>query len=152
MKNKLTRLIERLRAAPAAQEGFTLIEMMIVIAIIGLIMGLVGMQVIKKLDESRVSTTKIQIKQLGTTLDDFRRVCGFYPTTDQGLDALVKAPGGRECKNYPAEGIIKKVPQDAWNNDYQYTSDGNKYVLKSLGADGVEGGEGNGKDISSEEE
>src|SRR5262245_30049920 len=135
MKNKLQKLLETLKSRQAAQvgdQGFTLIEMMIVIAIIGLIMGLVGLQVTKKLDESRVSTTKIQIKQLGTALDDFRRYCGFYPTTDQGLDALLKAPSGRECKNYPAEGVLnaKKVPQDAWGNDYQYTSDGNKYVLK----------------------
>jgi general secretion pathway protein G len=146
----------RLPFAPAKEgtnQGFTLIEMMIVIAIIGLIAGMVGLNVIKKLDESRVSATKIQIKQLGNTLDDFRRICGFYPTTDQGLDALLKAPSGRECKNYPSEGVLssKKVPLDAWNKEYQYTSDGNKYVLKSFGSDGVEGGDGNNKDISSED-
>ncbi len=137
----------------AAEAGFTLIEMMIVIAIIGLIMGLVGLQVTKKLDESRVSTTKIQIKQLQTALDDFRRICGFYPNGDQGLDSLLKAPAGRECKNYPAEGILsgKKVPQDAWNKDYDYQGDGTKYVIRSFGSDGVEGGEGPNKDISSED-
>ncbi|MGZ6309085.1 MAG: type II secretion system major pseudopilin GspG [Bdellovibrionota bacterium] len=127
-------------------QGFTLIEMMIVIAIIGLIMGLVGLNVVKKLDESRVSSTKIQMKQMGVLLDDFRRVCGFNPTTEQGLDALVNAPQGRECKNY--EQFVKKVPKDAWGNDFIYTSDGNKYTLKSLGADGQEGGEGINKDIT----
>jgi general secretion pathway protein G len=80
--------------------GFTLIEMMIVLAIIAMIMGFVGSKVIRRFDESKVSATTIQIKQLQVILDDFRRVCGFYPTTEQGLDALVKAPVGRICKNY----------------------------------------------------
>ncbi len=142
-------MLKQLRKTSEA--GFTLIEMMIVIAIIGLIMGLVGLQVTKKLDESRVSTTKIQIKQLGTVLTDFRRVCGFYPTTEQGLDALVKAPSGRECKSYDPEGFLKKVPHDAWDGEFVYTSDGNKFILRSLGSDRLEGGEGVNKDISSED-
>jgi general secretion pathway protein G len=144
---------QMMAARPRDERGFTLIEMMIVIAIIGLIMGLVGLQVTKKLDESRVSTTKIQIKQLGTVLDDFRRVCGFYPTTEQGLDALLKAPSGRECRNYDPEGFLKSknVPRDAWDGEFMYESDGNKYKLRSLGSDRLEGGEGVNKDISSED-
>jgi general secretion pathway protein G len=132
--------------------GFTLIEMMIVMAIIALIAGFVGTKVIRRYDESRVNATRIQIRQLGVILDDFRRVCGAYPTTEQGLDSLVKAPtAGRLCKNYDPEGFIKKVPQDAWNNDFVYVSDGSKYTIKSLGADGKEGGEGFDKDISSDD-
>jgi general secretion pathway protein G len=119
------------------EKGFTLIEMMIVVAIIALVAGFVGTNVIRKFEESKVSATKIQIKQLGLVLDDFRRVCGFYPNTDQGLDALVKAPtAGRTCKNYDPEGFIKRIPQDAWNQDYGYESDGNKYVIISLGPEG----------------
>ncbi len=134
------------------ESGFTLIEMMIVMAIIALIAGFVGTKVIRRYDESRVSATKIQIKQLGIILDDFRRVCGFYPTTEQSLDALVKAPtSGRLCKNYDPEGFIKRVPEDAWLHEFVYISDGSKYVIKSLGADGKEGGEGFDKDISSED-
>ena len=95
------------------EEGFTLIEMMIVVAIIGFVLGIVGTNVMKKFNESKVSTTKIQMKQLGNILDDFMRVCGFYPTQEQGLDALVHAPQGRECKNYDPEGFVKKVPKDA---------------------------------------
>jgi general secretion pathway protein G len=135
------------------QEGFTLIEMMIVIALIALIAAFVGTNVIKKLDESRVSATKIQMKQLGVVLDDFRRVCGFYPSTEQGLDALVKAPAGRECKNYDPEGFIKggKVPQDAWSHDFLYEASGSKYLIKSLGADNAEGGDGFDKDITSDD-
>lgn len=152
---KLFNLKQRLsagtRGAANSQSGFTLIEMMIVMAIIALIAGFVGTKVIRRYDESRVSATKIQIKQLGVILDDFRRVCGFYPTTEQGLDALVKAPAGRTCKNYDPEGFIKRIPQDAWNNDFVYSSDGSKYLIKSLGADGREGGEGLDKDISSDD-
>lgn len=134
------------------ESGFTLIEMMIVLAIIALVMGFVGTKVIRRFDESKVSATKIQIKQLSVILDDFRRVCGFYPTTEQGLDALVKAPtGGRTCKNYDPEGFIKKVPDDAWNHPFVYTSDSNKFKIVSLGADGKEGGEGFDKDISSDD-
>lgn len=134
------------------QAGFTLIEMMIVMAIIALIAGFVGTKIMRRFDEAKVSSTKIQIKQLSVILDDFRRVCGFYPTTEQGLDALVKAPtGGRQCKNYDPEGFMKRVPQDAWNRDFVFISDGNKYVIKSLGADGKEGGDGIDKDISSDD-
>jgi len=133
------------------ESGFTLIEMMIVLAIIALVMGFVGTKVIKRFDESKVSATKIQIKQLSVILDDFRRVCGFYPTQEQGLDALVKAPVGRICKNYDPEGFVKRVPQDAWNRDFIYLSDGNKYTIKSLGSEGKEGGEGFDKDISSDD-
>jgi general secretion pathway protein G len=149
------KLLERasLPTKPANNSsGFTLIEMMIVMAIIALIAGFVGTKVMRRFDESKVSATKIQIKQIGVILDDFRRVCGFYPTTEQGLDALAKAPtSGRLCKNYDPEGFIKRVPQDAWSRDFVYVSDGNKYNIKSLGADGKEGGEGFDKDISSDD-
>ena len=136
-----------------AEAGFTLIEMLIVIALIGMLMAMVGTQVIRRFDESKVSSTKIQIRNLGLALDDFRRVCGFYPTTDQGLDALIKAPTGRECKGYDTEGFVRggKIPKDAWNDDFIYTSDGSKYVIKSLGSDNAEGGEGFAKDISSDD-
>jgi general secretion pathway protein G len=132
--------------------GFSLMEMLIVIAVIGLIMTFVGTNVIKRYDESKVNATKIQIRQLGTILNDFRRVCGYFPTTEQGLEALSKAPtSGRPCPNYDPEGFIKKVPKDAWNNDFVYESSGEKWVIKSLGSDGKEGGDGFAKDISSEE-
>ena len=151
MKEKFKKLFTQL--SETAEAGFTLIEMLIVIALIGMIMAFVGTNVIRKFDQSRVDGTKIIIRNLGLALDDFRRVCGFYPTGDQGLEALIKAPSGRECKNYDSEGFIKggKVPKDAWSNDFVYTSDGNKYVIKSLGADNAEGGEGFNKDISSDD-
>ncbi len=135
----------------ADRSGFTLIEMMIVVAIIGMLMGLVGLNVMKKFDEARVESTKNQIRQLGLLLDDFKRVCGNYPTSDQSLDALVHAPAGLTCKNYDPDGFIKggKLPKDAWDKDFTYTADGQKYEIKSLGSDGKEGGDGSAKDISS---
>lgn len=132
--------------------GFTLIEMMIVVAIIGLIASLVGLNVSRRLDEARVETTKNQMRTLGMILDDFKRVCGRYPTTEQGLDALIKKENAPDCKNW-SDDFIKggKLPQDAWGRDFAYLSDGGKYELKSLGADTKEGGDGSAKDLSSNE-
>ena len=136
------------------REGFTLTEMLIVIAVIGLIGSFVASNVISKYNRAKVDATKTQIRQLGVILDDFRRECGFYPSTEQSLDALIQKPtAGRECKNYDPEGYIKgkKVPKDAWTNEFIYSSDGNKYELKSLGNDSKEGGENFDKDISSDD-
>ncbi len=119
--------------------GFTLIEMMIVISIIAMVMGLVTSNVMNRYKESQITGTRIQIKQIINTLDDFRRVCGFYPTTEQGLDALVKAPAGRTCKNYDPEGFMKHVPQDAWGNDFVYTNENGHPKIMSYGASGKEG-------------
>jgi general secretion pathway protein G len=137
------------------RRGFTLTEMLIVIAIIALLGTFVTQNLIGKLSRAKADTTKTQIRQVGVILDDFRRECGFYPTTpDQGLEALISKPtAGRECKNYDPEGYIKgkKLPRDGWDNDFIYESDGNKYLLKSLGNDGKEGGEGFDKDITSDD-
>jgi general secretion pathway protein G len=150
-KMKPSSFFEALKAS--SQKGFTLIELMIVIAILGLLAALVGTNVMSKLGEAKVSTTRNQIRQLMTVLDDFKRVCNFYPSTDQGLNALVQPPQGKECKNYPAEGFISggHVPKDAWDNEFLYESDGNKFVIRSLGSDGQPGGTGNAADISSED-
>ncbi len=136
------------------QAGFTLTEMLIVVAIIALISTFVVGNVMGKYSKAKQDTTKIQIKNLGVILDDFRRECGFYPTNDQGLEALLHKPtSGRECKNYDPEGYIKgkSIPKDGWNNDFLYESDGNKYVIRSLGNDGVEGGQSYDADLSSED-
>ena len=147
MEEKITRWMRSILnhsklAKLGADQGFTLIEMVIVITIIGLIAGLVGTNVMKRYQEAQIKSTQIQMKTLGTVLDDFKRVCGFYPTTDMGLDALVHKPAGRDCKNYDPDGFIKKVPNDAWDHPFGYFSDGDKYQLKSLGKNGTEG-EGN---------
>ena len=147
----LKRLNTQTRQTLANDHGFTLTEMLIVIALIALVGTFVTTNVISKFQTSKVNATKIQIKQLGVILDDFKRECGFYPTSEQGLDALVKKPtGGRECKNYDPEGYIKggKIPKDGFGYDFVYNSDGQKYELKSLGNDNAEGGEGVDADIT----
>ncbi len=133
------------------QSGFTLMELLIVIAIIGVIGTLVTQNFIGKFTGAKVDTTRIQIRSLGTILDDYKRMCNHYPTTDEGLQALLTPPP--TCKNPDPDGFLKdkRIPKDAWGVDFIYTSDGNKYVLKSLGADGKEGGEGYDKDISSDD-
>jgi general secretion pathway protein G len=136
------------------ERGFTLTEMLVVIALIGMIGAFVTSKVMDQFSKAKVDSAKIQIRQLGTILDTFKLQCGFYPETDQGLDALVKKPaGGRECKNYDSSGYVKdgKIPKDPWDHDYQYFSDGNSYELKSLGSDAKEGGEGLNADISSKD-
>lgn len=136
------------------EKGFTLTEMLIVVAIIGLVMTLAAQQIMSRFAKARVDSTKIQMKSLGSILDTFRIDCGTYPTTDQGLASLIAKPTtGRECKNYDPNGYIrdKKVPKDAWGADFIYESDGQKFAIKSLGSDGVEGGEGDGKDLSSDD-
>lgn len=150
---KMRKLIQRLMTqAPQGESGFSLMEMLIVIALIGMLAALVGGNIIKRFDESKVNTTKLQMRQLSLALDDFRRLCGFYPSTDQGLDSLIHAPQGRECKNW-TDGFVQggKLPKDAWGGDFVYTSDGEKFIIASLGSDGKEGGDGFAKDIRTDD-
>ena len=136
------------------RSGFTLTEMLVVIALIALVGTFATGQIMNRFQSAKVNATQIQIKQLGSILDTFKLQCGFYPLTDQGLDALIHKPtGGRDCKNYDPSGYIRegKVPKDAWDNDFQYFSDGTTYEIKSLGSDGKEGGDGVDKDLSSKD-
>ena len=133
--------------------GMTLIEIMIVLVILGTMGTVLITKVIGSLGKAKVNQAKILIGEVGKSLDQFYTDCGFYPATEQGLDALVSAPtSGRTCSNWGPEPYTKKKPKDPWGHDLIYTSSDNAhYVLKSLGADGVEGGEGINKDISSED-
>ncbi len=133
-----------------AQAGMTLIEIMIVIAIIGGLMAALGTGVVSKLGKSRVDTTKIKMKEIGKQLDMYNADCGSYPTTEQGLEALKTSPGDA-CPNWGPEAYWKKDVKDSWGREFTYESDSGSYMMKSLGADGREGGEGNDKDISSED-
>jgi general secretion pathway protein G len=152
MKNRIRKLLSA--AVLHDTKGFTLTEMIIVIALIALIGTFVTSNVIGRYNKAKIDSSKIQMKQLSTILEDYRRDCNYYPDNDQGLDALVKKPtGGRECKNYDPEGYIKggKVPKDSFGNDFGYSSDGTKFKIMFYGRDGKEGGEGLDKDISSDE-
>ncbi|MBI3541786.1 MAG: type II secretion system major pseudopilin GspG [Deltaproteobacteria bacterium] len=127
------------------QRGFTLIEIMIVLTLLGLIGTFAVTNYMKSQREGYIKSTKILIQQLKTALDDYYRTCNSYPNTGQGLAALISKPADSTCKDYDPNGYIngKKVPQDPWGHDFIYISDdGKKVTLKSLGPDGKEG-EGN---------
>ncbi len=132
------------------QRGFTLLELMIVIVILGILGAVVAPQMMDEPDKARVVQAKMQLENLSTAVKKFYLDNAFYPTTEQGLEALVEPPStGRLPKNYPANGYISKIPQDRWCNDYVYTSPGRRTPCEfwSFGADVVEGGEGCDADI-----
>jgi len=132
------------------QSGFTLIEMMVVMVIIGLLMALVGPNLIKQEEKSKVKATRAQIEMLGTSLDTFRLDVGRYPTSQEGLAALRQRPFGVDRWDGPY--LKKDVPRDPWNRAYYYRGPGEggrPYDLLSYGADGGPGGEGNNRDIAS---
>ena len=137
--------------------GFTLIELMVVIVILGILAGLIIPRIMGRPDEARQAKARIQIQSLETALKLYKLDNGNYPTTEQSLKALVEAPTvGQLARNWREGGYLEKgkVPKDPWGNDYVYLSPGTHgdYDLLSLGADGEQGGEGKNKDITSWEE
>ena len=130
-----------------SQDGFTLIELMVVILIIGLLATIVVQNLRSATDKAKRVKAQADISQLKSALDRYYLDAGSYPTTEQGLAALIAAPS---TGNDPADWsgpYIEKIPPDPWGHQYIYQSDGNQYLLKSFGADGVEGGEGKNADI-----
>ncbi len=141
------------RESKRTRDGFTLIEIMAVVLIIGLLGGIVGTVVFAQIDKARVTTAKVQIKALEQALDAYRMDNARYPTTEQGLDALVHKPSGEpQPKRWQPEGYLPggKVPADPWGTAYQYQAPGTKnpyaYDLWTLGADSAPGGDGNDTD------
>jgi len=134
----------------ARQRGMTLIEILVVLVLIGIVLGIVGGNFIGKGEKAKADAAKIEIGQISQTLDLYKLEVGRYPTSQEGLQALISAPAGVANWNGP---YWKKstVPKDPWGNEYRYASPGSKgaYEIVSLGADGKEGGEGPDKDISS---
>jgi general secretion pathway protein G len=130
--------------------GFTLVELLVVLAILGLLVGLVGPQVMKHLGGAKHDTAKLQIEDLGAALDLFYLDTGRYPNSSEGVGALVQATAGLEKWNGP---YLKKkvIPKDPWGRDYMYASPGEHgaYDLLSHGADGAPGGEGDNADVVS---
>lgn len=124
--------------------GMTLVEIMIVLAIIGGLMAVLLPNITGQMDKARVKETQIEMSRIIDGLNRFNIDCGTFP---KSLEGLVQAPGD-ECANWGPDPYLKKMPKDAWGRDYIYEYDGsNNYTLKSLGKDGREGGSGNEKDI-----
>ncbi len=130
--------------------GFTLIEIMVVVVILGILAAMVAPKILSRPDQAKVTVARSDIESIAQALELFRLDNGFYPSIDQGLDALVTKPTiVPEARNWNPEGYLKKTPQDPWGNAYMYLYPGahGKYDLYSLGADGRDGGEGLDADI-----
>jgi len=135
-----------------SQKGFTLIEIMVVVVILGILAAVVVPRLLDRPDEARITKAKTDIKGIEQALGMFKLDNGFFPTTEQGLAALVEAPTvGRTPNKYPAGGYLKKLPVDPWGNPYAYLSPGihDSFDIISYGADGEPGGEGKDADINS---
>lgn len=130
--------------------GFTLIELLVVLVILGLLAGLAGPRVLGYLSKAKTDTARLQLEELGAALDLYYLDMGRYPSTEQGLKALVERPAGAESWNGP---YLKKprIPEDPWGREFRYRSPGEHgaYDLYTLGADAAEGGEGDNQDVVS---
>ena len=133
------------------QSGFTLIEIMVVVVILSVLGALVVPQIMDKVDVAKVRRAASDIKAIETALDLYKLDNFKYPTTEQGLQALVKQPADPTITNYAPAGYLRTMPKDPWGNIYQYASpgsDGRDYEITTFGADGKPGGEGYNADIS----
>lgn len=140
----------RQRTPRAAVRGMTLIEILVVLVLIGIVLGIVGGNFIGRGEKAKADAAKVEIGQIAQALDLYKLEVGRYPTTQEGLQALVAAPAGTANWNGP---YWKKptMPKDPWGNEYRYVSpaQGAPFEIISLGADGKDGGEGVDRDISS---
>lgn len=132
------------------QSGFTLLEVMVVVVILGILASFVVPNLLGNKEKADQQKAITDIVALENALDMYKLDNGVYPTTDQGLDALVTRPtGSPEPRNYRSDGYIRRLPSDPWGNDYQYLSPGDNGNIDvfTLGSDGQEGGEGAAADI-----
>jgi len=133
------------------QSGFTLIEIMVVVVILAVLGALVVPKILENVDKARVTRAQSDIRAIQTALDLYRLDNFKYPTTEQGLQALVKQPADPTITNYRSGGYLPSLPKDPWNNTYQYQNpgtDGRDYEITTYGRDGKPGGEGYDADIS----
>jgi len=133
------------------QRGFTLIEIMVVVVILAILGTLVAPQILGRIDEARITKAREDMKLYESALDLYRMDNFRYPTSEQGLDALVHKPNDPNIKNWRPDGYVKQLVKDPWGHDYVYVAPGTggaPYDLMSLGADGAPGGTGNDADLS----
>ncbi|WP_019570495.1 type II secretion system major pseudopilin GspG [Thioalkalivibrio sp. ALE11] len=138
------------RRASSRRKGFTLIELLVVLVILGLLAGLVGPQVMRYLSDSKTQTAQLQIEDLSAALDLYRIDVGSYPSSDQGLEALVREPSG--VRNWNGPYLRRNsVPDDPWGNPYNYRQPGEHggFDLWTYGADNQPGGEGENQEVTS---
>ncbi|MCC7461469.1 MAG: type II secretion system major pseudopilin GspG [Gammaproteobacteria bacterium] len=138
------------RSIPAGQRGFTLIEIMVVVIIIGLLAAVVVPQFFGHVDDARIAKAKQDIQAIETALTMFKLDNFRYPSSEQGLKALVEKPGDESIRNWRPGGYLKRVTRDPWGNDYQYANPGTHggdFDLYSMGADGKPGGDDVNADI-----
>lgn len=142
--------MQGIRSRALRQAGFTLIEIMVVVFILGLLITLVAPRILGRTDEARQTKAAADIKSIEQALSLYKLDNGFFPTTEQGLEALVTPPTtGLVPRRWNPDGYLDKVPVDPWDTPYVFESDGAAYVVRSFGADGSEGGEGVAADIDS---
>jgi len=137
--------------SPRRQSGFTLIEIMVVVVILSILAAIVVPRIMDRPDEARIVKAKQDIRAMEAALNLYRLDNYNYPTTEQGLEALISEPTSPpEPPNWKEAGYVDRLPRDPWGNDYQYLSPGENGVLDlySLGADGQLGGEGTAEDIT----
>lgn len=136
-----------------SQHGFTLIEIMVVVVIIGILGAIVVPQFMSRPDQAKVTAAKVDLQAIGTALEMYRLDNFHYPSTQQGLEALSKRPSGMPAaRSWNPQGYLKSLPVDPWGTPYQYLNPGVKsadggYDLYSLGSDGVAGGEGHAAEV-----
>ena len=138
-----------MRPARGRQDGFTLIEIMVVVIIIGLLAAIVAPNVIGRVDDAQITRAKADIGQIENALKFYRLDNFAYPSSEQGLEALVTRPNDPNIRNWKTGGYLDRVPKDPWGNEYLYLNPGNNGEIDvyTLGADGRPGGEGTNADI-----
>jgi len=145
------RMLMRKTVNMKKRAGFTMVEIMVVVVIIGLLAGIVGPQIMNRLEEARRTTARAQIRVFEEALSMFRMHNGFYPTTQQGLEALIRRPTVPPIpRRFPDEGYLRDIPLDPWGSPYIFRNPGRRppFDIISTGRTGEEGGEGLDADIT----